>query len=73
MSLPSFLLINIYQLSNVCPGLMTKIDRYTDFITGNIDNNHRSQDYFQLWAPFQQEIAKGVVDSNTPRAGEPET
>ena len=73
ISLPSFLLMNIYQFSNVCPGLMTKIDRYTVCITENIETKLRSQDYLQLQAPFQQEITKVVVDSNTPRAGEPET
>ena len=46
ISLPSFLLMNIYQFSNVCPGLMTKIDRYTVCITENIDTKLRSQDYF---------------------------
>ena len=58
MSFPSFFLINIYQFSNVCPGLMTKKDRYIVSITENIDTTLRFQDYFQFCAPFQQEIAK---------------
>ena len=72
ISLPSFFLINIYCFSKVCTGLMTK-NRYTVCITENIDTKLRSQDYFQLRASFQQEITKVVVDSNTPRAGEPKT
>ena len=36
-----------------------------------MDTKLRSQYYFQLHVPSQQEITKVVADSNTPRAGKP--
>ena len=47
--------------------IIYKIQRYV-FITENIDTKLRFQNYFQFHAPSQQEIAKVVADSTTPRA-----
>ena len=45
-----------------------KIERYV-FIKENIDTKLRFQNYFQLHTPSQQERAKVIADSNTPKAG----
>ena len=42
------------------------------FIRENLDAKLKIQNYFHLHAPSQEEIAKVVADSNTPRAGKPE-
>ena len=45
-----------------------KIERYV-FIKENIDTKLRFQNYFQLHTPSQQERAKVIADSNTPKLG----
>ena len=58
----------IHTHTHIYINITYKIERYV-FIKENIDTKLRFQNYFQLHTPSQQERAKVIADSNTPRAG----